>query len=363
MSINVAGNILLALTATPSPEQAVEEAGLDIEFTLDVEVIGEREIKAPLVPQQQFIPINKGSQSFVSIELPLEVPELVEGEQPSKPSLERHEIDVPPPIEMDAKPIPSMFVDNPPIVISEHKLPPPPPKLDTQRITRVTHAPKVGKSSRVNIDKTEQKILPQTVEVLPTPRQNKPAPVIDTTRNAVPERQVETPKQPLQTDAISGVDRAIFDKPDLVRNIAQPAQLTPSVVASTQTTPMKVISQIIPTLPSTPGDTIELRLDPPELGRVVVSITQTDSGLTALITAEKPEVFDLLRRNAELLQREFLKSGLGDATLNFAHKEQNSHNSPFTSDDIDLSLEVVENIEPISVATVLSQTDSLDIRL
>lgn len=391
MSINVADNILLALSATPTPEQAVEETELSAEFTLDPEITTEPDVDEPLVPQQQLVRIDKAVQNFIPTSLSLdttEAPTFVDTKGPSEPSPKAHtdsaaniytpaahtQVGTGPITTMPAG-SPTAFVSEPttkqsvftPIITPKHETaatPQPTPGLEPHRVLQTVRSPQVSASSRANIEgvpagHTGIPLL-RDVEPSSAPRQSETTSIVEFPQNAQSERIVESPKQPLQTDGVTNGERAIFEKPDLFRSIVQSAQLTP---VTTQTTSVKIISQIMSTIPNTPGDTVELRLDPPELGRVIVSITQTDSGLVALITAEKSEILELLRRNAELLQREFSKSGLDNATLNFSHKEQNPHNSPFIPDDTDAPLEFVERVETIPVVKVSTHTDSLDVRL
>ncbi|MEM7546449.1 MAG: flagellar hook-length control protein FliK [Pseudomonadota bacterium] len=69
----------------------------------------------------------------------------------------------------------------------------------------------------------------------------------------------------------------------------------------------------------TPGETgaLEVRLDPPELGKVTMNLTIVDDRVSAAITAERPEIIDLLRRHSELLQRELQGAGHSDVDLQF----------------------------------------------
>lgn len=62
---------------------------------------------------------------------------------------------------------------------------------------------------------------------------------------------------------------------------------------------------------------LEVRLDPPELGRVKMQIVVGDDRVTAAVSAERPDVMDLLRRNAELLQRELQNAGHKNVEINF----------------------------------------------
>ncbi len=92
----------------------------------------------------------------------------------------------------------------------------------------------------------------------------------------------------------------------------------------------KTISQqILVQISKTADPRIEIRLDPPELGRVVVSMVTSDNGIYATITAERPEIIDLMRRNAEILAAAFEKAGFGQADLHF----QSDQNQQFAKDD------------------------------
>ncbi len=127
----------------------------------------------------------------------------------------------------------------------------------------------------------------------------------------------------------------------------------------------KILAQISTAISNTSKNTVEIRLDPPELGRVIITITQSDSGLLATVTSEKAEIADLLRRHAEILSRELSKSGFNDATLEFSHRDQKQKhpafdrgNAPFLSTALENN-EVAATIETI----LLPQSGSLDIRL
>lgn len=69
-------------------------------------------------------------------------------------------------------------------------------------------------------------------------------------------------------------------------------------------------------------DRVEIRLDPPELGRVRLSFTFNDDGVSALVSADRPEVVDLMRRHGEALQRELTAAGYRNVTLDFGPSDQ-----------------------------------------
>ncbi|QDL94768.1 hypothetical protein FDP22_23130 (plasmid) [Paroceanicella profunda] len=76
------------------------------------------------------------------------------------------------------------------------------------------------------------------------------------------------------------------------------------------------------------GRRVELRLDPPELGRVTVSLSTDDGSATAVVTVDRPETLDLLRRHADLLQRELANAGFQGAQLSFGSSGQRSEHAP-----------------------------------
>ncbi|MEC9433851.1 MAG: flagellar hook-length control protein FliK [Pseudomonadota bacterium] len=62
---------------------------------------------------------------------------------------------------------------------------------------------------------------------------------------------------------------------------------------------------------------VELRLDPPELGRVRLTLGRGEHGMTAAIVADRPEVADLLRRHADALSQSLTDAGQPRAQLSF----------------------------------------------
>ncbi len=65
------------------------------------------------------------------------------------------------------------------------------------------------------------------------------------------------------------------------------------------------------------GDRIELRLDPPELGRVSIHFTANDGGLSAVVSADRADVAELMRRHSETLLRELQNAGYRSVSLEF----------------------------------------------
>ncbi|MEM9043651.1 MAG: flagellar hook-length control protein FliK, partial [Pseudomonadota bacterium] len=73
----------------------------------------------------------------------------------------------------------------------------------------------------------------------------------------------------------------------------------------------------------------EISLDPPELGRVTVTLTTTGDSVSASIASERPEIGDMLRRHNEMLHRELSNAGFKNVSLDFGFKNQQGENHDF----------------------------------
>lgn len=145
------------------------------------------------------------------------------------------------------------------------------------------------------------------------------------------------PPQAGFSTALADVMMAVSDPVDLV----DPALGAPEQRASA----LPVITSASPLAPATPGQdiprqiaiqiaqaaeggpggtrgTVELSLSPEELGRVRLRLHPSEAGLSVTITADRPETLDLMRRNIDLLAREFLDIGYEGAQFDFAQSGQ-----------------------------------------
>lgn len=62
--------------------------------------------------------------------------------------------------------------------------------------------------------------------------------------------------------------------------------------------------------------TIELTLNPEELGKISIVMNGRDDGLQMTIAAERPETLEMMRRHLSVLEAEFKNLGLGDLSFN-----------------------------------------------
>ncbi len=94
--------------------------------------------------------------------------------------------------------------------------------------------------------------------------------------------------------------------------------LTPTAVADART----VAHQISQALIRMDGSRVEVTLDPVELGRVSLTFVTKDEGVSVVITADRAETADLLRRNSDQLQRDLANAGYENVDLNFDQNNQ-----------------------------------------
>ncbi len=90
------------------------------------------------------------------------------------------------------------------------------------------------------------------------------------------------------------------------------------VPTAVQVSPQAVVGQLAFAVGQTHDRRVEIRLDPPELGRVQIHLKPIDGGVQAVVLADRPETQDLLRRHADQLARELGEAGYGSVSLDFA---------------------------------------------
>lgn len=152
-------------------------------------------------------------------------------------------------------------------------------------------------------------------------------------------------------------------EPDIVNQTSLTNTKTPilSILKSPQVQ-QEVIQNVIVAVKNVKDGPTEIRLDPPELGRVLVTINQTDTTVIAVVTADKPEILDLMRRHSELFTRELANVGFKEAELSFSHNQQ--HNGEEDREYVDvLSSTSINDEETEKLTRVYLPEDNLDIRI
>ncbi|MEQ3708390.1 MAG: flagellar hook-length control protein FliK [Tateyamaria sp.] len=114
---------------------------------------------------------------------------------------------------------------------------------------------------------------------------------------------------------------------------------------------------------------VEIALNPKELGRVRMVLSPSDAGVTLNILAERPETLELMRRNIDDLAKSFADLGYEDISFSFDQNEQMTDDSAKQSGDAhdgmsgepDVSGEPTIPIIPTSQLVIAP--DGVDMRL
>jgi hypothetical protein len=121
--------------------------------------------------------------------------------------------------------------------------------------------------------------------------------------------------------------------PDGASGAIAPAALTtsaaPTTAAVTSPTPVAVpiagLAVEIASHALAGKNRFEIRLDPPELGRIDVRLdVDRDGKVTSRLVVDRPETLDMLRRDAPALERSLQQAGLktADDALQFSLRDQ-----------------------------------------
>ncbi len=77
------------------------------------------------------------------------------------------------------------------------------------------------------------------------------------------------------------------------------------------------VPQIVEIVARQPDRPVEIRLSPEELGRVRMTLSTTETGVTVVILTERIETMDLMRRHIDQLAQEFRRMGYEDVGFDF----------------------------------------------
>ncbi|MEL6953101.1 MAG: flagellar hook-length control protein FliK [Pseudomonadota bacterium] len=123
----------------------------------------------------------------------------------------------------------------------------------------------------------------------------------------------------------------------------------------------QVANQITYALPRQDGllitpTTTEIALDPPELGKLRIVVSEGATGINIAITAERGETADLMRRHIDLLRQEFAREGVTGGSIEFNQGDPSQRGDQNSSDPEHSANGLA--VEPIEDATPLEPTTS-----
>lgn len=90
--------------------------------------------------------------------------------------------------------------------------------------------------------------------------------------------------------------------------------------------PPRLTTDLVALTKSPPNGPVEILLNPAELGQLRFEIQHKGDQLRVMLSVERPETMDLLRRNADQLLGEFRSAGFAGASLSFGQWDQQGHN-------------------------------------
>ena len=91
----------------------------------------------------------------------------------------------------------------------------------------------------------------------------------------------------------------------------------------------RVAQQVIDVMPRRPNQSVEIVLNPEELGKVRMTITGSETQITVSIQAERAETTELMRRHLDLLTEQYHSLGYSDIQYSFDdQKEQHQGAEP-----------------------------------
>ncbi len=145
-----------------------------------------------------------------------------------------------------------------------------------------------------------------------------------------------------QRDAVPEVRHAMAELGDGVAASSVPGGggagvlgLAPGVAPSAAT-PGMVTLQIAQAFAQAHGDRFEVSLSPEELGRVRIQMHLSETGLHVLITTERPETLDFLRKNIAFLSRDLSGLGFNSTSFEFAGDSSDRHKGKRFTDGANL---------------------------
>lgn len=223
--------------------------------------------------------------------------------------------------------------------------------------------PRSKKLEEIQLRRTEQPI-----EAPKAPPANTPA--VRLTQTVVPQAQlsakIDASKDKTDLLAVVSSDSETLGVFEARTGSLQQTTQTLAQVLNRADTPAMIARQMAEALQRLPDRPVEISLNPKELGKVRMSVSPVEAGITVNIVAERPETLDLMRRNIEQLVREFQSLGYDSINFAFSQGESNSgfsENETDGSEQLSTHLDLTNEEEPQVIRSEPVVTTGVDIRL
>ena len=147
------------------------------------------------------------------------------------------------------------------------------------------------------------------------------------------------------------------------------ANATTAPITQRADVPPHVAQQLATAMQRSPDKSVEIALNPPELGRVRMVMNASEAGVVVQVLTERTDTLDLMRRNIDELGRALSDLGYEDISFSFGQgdgREAEPETDDRTAGMIQLDAEdtnpmtslITPNIPSLAIAP-----DSIDIRL
>lgn len=109
----------------------------------------------------------------------------------------------------------------------------------------------------------------------------------------------------------------------------------PKVSSDTSAQSTQIFKQLVGAIGPVSDGSIDVKLWPDELGRVRLTMTPTEAGLSIQIAAERPEILDLMRRHIDLFELDLGEQGFTDLSFSFGQEDSAPDQAINPSDESD----------------------------
>ena len=140
---------------------------------------------------------------------------------------------------------------------------------------------------------------------------------------------------------------------------------SPDPSSSRQNFARTVLPQVSEAIRATSSGSVEIKLNPEELGRVKLVMTLQDAGMLVAFSTERSETMELIRRHVDLLAQELRQSGHQSVDFQFegdGRRQEGRKNPPIVDDGTPATVRVVE-LSRSQSASKAELDGHLDIRI
>jgi hypothetical protein len=202
------------------------------------------------------------------------------------------------------------------------------PRNDSAKPISRSETPRRGEPPRAGRRTEEADTIPPTGEAVASPAIEEPKPVAASADPAPLPGQPPAPA-PASAPLVLHSGPALASSQSAAAPSGQIGALSPGMEAPLSSTERAAATvrefapRLVHKIAATGARKSEIILEPAELGRLRFELVTRGDKVEVHLQAERPEVVDLLRANAQELRQEFRSAGLDTGTMNFSQWSQN----------------------------------------